>query len=163
VYDRGDQATKNVLEQRLTRKTGTFSDLPTGLRSYISSHPDEFKDYYEQRRHEVGLLKAVLRNLSSEDKRKLAAYYKQTGKLEPEKFSDIIAATHAATTGKRPRTVLEDDKAKKGGRFDLQRKIDEQDAYIHGGLTVTYEGGRDDDELYNSMSDLSVDDVLAFD
>jgi hypothetical protein len=62
VYDKGDAATRGVLEQKLSRKTNTFSDLPNGLRSYISKHQDEFKTYYETKRHAVGLLKAVLRN-----------------------------------------------------------------------------------------------------
>jgi hypothetical protein len=70
VYDRGDVTTRGILQETLSRKTGTISDIPSGYRQYINKHPDEFKDYFEQRRHEFGLLKAVLRNLSNDDKRR---------------------------------------------------------------------------------------------
>jgi hypothetical protein len=45
----------------------------------------------------------VLRNLSSDDKRNLQAYYIQNKTIEPEKFSDIIASFHADASAKRPR------------------------------------------------------------
>jgi hypothetical protein len=77
VYDRGDVTTRGILQETLSRKTGTISDIPSGYRQYINKHPDEFKDYFEQRRHEFGLLKAVLRNLSNDDKRRLQAYYNE--------------------------------------------------------------------------------------
>ena len=104
VYNQGDATTKQVLEHKLTRKTGTFSDLPTGLRSYISRNPDQFREYYQIRANEVGLLKAVLKNLSNDDKRKLREYYQENGKLEPEKFSDIIASHSSSPSSKRPRS-----------------------------------------------------------
>jgi hypothetical protein len=150
VYDKGDTATRNVLEQKITSKTGTFSDLPNGLRSYISKNPDQFKDYFEQRRHEVGLLKAVLRNLSNDDKQKLQTYYRQHGTLEPEKFSDIIA-TQSSSSSKRPRSALETPK--KGGsstsRFRLENKIDTSDHFFG-----------DDDILGGKLYDQSIDDIL---
>jgi hypothetical protein len=148
VYDKGNTATRNILEQKITRNTGTFSDLPNGLRSYISKNPDQFKDYYEQRRHEVGLLKAVLRNLSHDDKQKLQTYYRQHGKLEPEKFSDIIATQSSSSPSKRPRLAL--DQVKRGGtsRFRLENKIDTSGEFF------------DDDSL---MGDLSIDDAFQYD
>jgi hypothetical protein len=131
VYNQGDAATKQVLEHKLTRKTGTFSDLPTGLRSYISRNPDQFREYYQIRANEVGLLKAVLKNLSNDDKRKLREYYQENGKLEPEKFSDIIASHSSSPSSKRPRSVLE---SKTGGtsRFRLENRIDTPDEFFDG-------------------------------
>jgi hypothetical protein len=150
VYDKGDSATRNVLEQKITSKSGNFSDLPAGMRSYISKNPDQFKDYYETRRHEVGLLKAVLRNLSNDDKQKLQTYYRQHGKLEPENFSNIIA-TQSSSSSKRPRSALE--QPKKGGgntsRFRLENKIDTSDNFFG-----------DDDLLGVDLYDQSIDDIL---
>jgi hypothetical protein len=120
----------------LTRKTGTLSDIPSGYRQWISKNPDKFKDYFEQRRHEVGLLKSVLRNLSNEDKRKLQTYYDHHKTIEPEKFSDIIASFRETESPKRRRPV-----DKKGGRFNLEDRIDNLD----------------------SLQDLSISDVLDFD
>jgi hypothetical protein len=144
VYDNGNNATRNVLEQKITGKTNTFSDLPNGLRSYISKNPDEFKDYYEQRRHEVGLLRAVLRNLSNDDKQKLQNHYREHGKLEPEKFSDIIAS-QSSSSSKRPRSTLKTGGATES-RFRLENRIDTNGDFI---------GGR--------IYDQSLDDVLQFD
>jgi hypothetical protein len=81
----------------------------------------------------------VLRNLSSDDKRKLQAHYIQNKTIEPEKFSDIIASFHAdASSAKRPRA---EEPVKKGGRFNLEEN---QDSFYDG-------------------ADSSVDDVLDFD
>jgi hypothetical protein len=89
VYDKGGIVTRGILKETLTRKTNTISDIP------FRRTRTQFKDYFEQKRHELGLLKSVLRNLSSDDKRKLQAYYIQNKTIEPKKFSDIIASFHA--------------------------------------------------------------------
>jgi hypothetical protein len=141
VYDKGDIATRGILQETLTRKTNTISDIPSGYRQFISKNPDKFKDYFEQKRHELGLLKSVLRNLSSDDKRKLQAYYIQNKTIEPEKFSDIIASFHADASAKRPRA---EEPVKKGGRFNLEDRLYNQDSFYDG-------------------ADSSVDDVLDFD
>jgi hypothetical protein len=84
----------------------------------------------------------VLRNLSSDDKHKLQAYYVQNKTIEPEKFSDIIASFHAdASSAKRPRA---EQPVKKGGRFNLEDRLYNQDSFYDG-------------------ADSSVDDVLDFD
>jgi hypothetical protein len=84
----------------------------------------------------------VLRNLSSDDKRKLQAYYIQNTTIEPEKFSDIIASFHAdASSAKRSRA---EKPVKKGGRFNLEDRLYNQDSFSDG-------------------ADSSVDDVLDFD
>jgi hypothetical protein len=84
----------------------------------------------------------VLRNLSSDDKRKLQAYYIQNKTIEPEKFSDIIALFHAdASSAKQPRA---EEPVKKGGRFNLEDRLYNQDSFYDG-------------------ADSSVDDVLDFD
>jgi hypothetical protein len=71
-YSPGDA---HAITQDRRAQSATFP--PSGYRQYINKHPDEFKDYFEQRRHEFGLLKAVLRNLSNDDKRRLQAYYNE--------------------------------------------------------------------------------------
>jgi hypothetical protein len=86
-------------------------------------------------------LKSVLRNLSSDDKRKLQAYYIQNKTIEPEKFSDIIASFHADASAKRARA---EEPVKKGGRFNLEDRLYNQESFYDG-------------------ADSSVDDVLDFD
>jgi hypothetical protein len=149
VYDQGDAATKQVLEHKLTRKTGTFSDLLTGQRSYISRNPDQFREYYQIRANEVGLLKAVLKKLSNDDKRKLRDYYQENVKLEPEKFSDTIASHSSSPSSKRPRSLLE---SKTGGtnstsRFRLENRIDIQDEFFDGSDLMNGGGLYDQDVL----------------
>jgi hypothetical protein len=126
VHDRGSVITKGILAPSLTRRGAPTSDLPAGYRQYISNHPDQFKDYYEQRRHEVGLMKAVLRNLSSDDKRHLQEYYQEHKRIEPEKFSDIIRALPANNSSpKRQRAQVQDiSGGNQTNRFDLARKVD---------------------------------------
>jgi hypothetical protein len=143
VYDKGDIATRGILQETLTRKTNTISDIPSGYRQFISKNPFKFKDYFEQKRHEQGLLKSVLRNLSSDAKQKLQAYYIQNKTIEPEKFSDIIASFHAdvSSSSKRPRA---EQPVKNGGRFNLEDRLYNQDSFYDG-------------------ADSSVDDVLDFD
>jgi hypothetical protein len=141
VYDKGDIATRGILKEKLTWKPNTISDILSGYRQFISKNPDKSKEYFEQKRHELGLLKSVLRNLSSDDKRKLQAYYIQNKTIEPEKFGDIIASFHADASAKRPRA---EEPVKKGGRFNLEDRLYNQDSFYDG-------------------ADSSVDDVLDFD
>lgn len=144
VHDNGNEPTQAVLSVSLARKTNTFSDLPSGLRQYISHHPNQFKAYYEQRRHEVGLMKAVLRNLSRADKQKLQAYYDQNKRIEPEKFSQIVASSSSSSLGKRPRVDREPTSTTKGGgRFDLQQRVRDAEA----------EALRESDAYFVSVSD----------
>lgn len=146
VYEQGDQATKGILQQTVTKKTNTFSDLPSGLRSYISNHPDEFKDYYEQRRHEVGLMKAVLKNLSKADKQNLQAYYREHGKIEPDTVNAIISSSSSSESPqKRPRAQQPISKTG-GSRFDLLKRIADSE----------------ENDLVSSFADQSLDDVLDF-
>jgi hypothetical protein len=44
VYDKGDIATRGILQETLTRKTNTISDIPSGYRQFISKNPDKVKD-----------------------------------------------------------------------------------------------------------------------
>ena len=125
VHDRGNMQTQGILRPSLTRRGAPTSELPAGYRNYISNHPDEFKNYYEQRRHELGLMKAVLRNMSSDDKQRLQDYYRENKKIEPDKFSDIIRTLPSrATSPKRQRLPHVPDTVKGGSRFDLGAKVD---------------------------------------
>jgi hypothetical protein len=40
VYDKGDIATRGILQETLTRRTNTISDIPLGYRQFISKNPD---------------------------------------------------------------------------------------------------------------------------
>jgi hypothetical protein len=122
VYDRGDVATRGILEQTLSRKGNVLSGIPASYRNYISKNPDLFKNYFEQRRHELGLMKSVMNNLSNEDKRKLQQYYAANKTIEPEKFSEIIRGLQGSSTpSKRQRPPT------KGGRFNLEDRITNTD------------------------------------
>lgn len=67
-----------------------FSDIPSGLRHYINSNPGQFQKYYEERRQEMNLIKAVLNNLSGEEKASLSAYYAQNKSLPRAEFAKLF-------------------------------------------------------------------------
>ena len=143
VYDRGDIATRHILEPTLTRKGHILSGMPAGYRDYISKNPDKFKNYFEQRRHELGLMKSVMYNLSNDDKRKLQAYYATHKTIQPEKFSEIIASFHdtSGTPAKRSRPPATGGSK---GRFDLEQRLRDSELY----------------EQSFGMEDLSISEVL---
>ena len=88
VYENGDDKTKGLLGPTIENKS--FSDLPTGLKHYMSSHPSEFKNYYNQRRHELGLMRSVLRNLGPREKQILREYYSRNKSLDHKKMSELL-------------------------------------------------------------------------
>jgi hypothetical protein len=78
VYETGNAETQSILGLSVRGKS--FSDLPSGMKGYISQHPVHFRQYYQTRHHEVGLMKSVLANLSPQEKRKLKEYYREQHK-----------------------------------------------------------------------------------
>ena len=80
-----------ALRESAYRKTGNpalvspamhISDLPRGLKQYISEHPEEYEDYMEERKAEVEFLKSAHRNARR-------AWYRQRerSKVKPENGS----------------------------------------------------------------------------
>jgi hypothetical protein len=106
VFENGDQATRSTLERSVTRPGVSFSDLPSGLKHYISSNPSEFKNYYEERRHEVGLMRSVLKNLSTKEKKQLREYYQTHKKMDSDSFRQILEGKtdQSSTRSKRARS-----------------------------------------------------------
>ena len=47
----------------------------------MANYPDECKQYYDVKRHELGLMKSVLKSLSPEAKQEMMDYYKKHGKI----------------------------------------------------------------------------------
>lgn len=88
VYETGDADIRRVLAPSVVGKK--FTDLPSGLRSYIVAHPQEFKNYFQERRMELGMLKAVLRNLTNEQKETLRRHYQASRTLTADDFSRVL-------------------------------------------------------------------------
>jgi hypothetical protein len=125
-----------------------MSGIPAGYRDYISKNPEKFKDYFEQRRHELGLMKSVMKSLSNEDKRRLQEYYDTHKRIEPEKFSEIIASLQSnSAASKRQRPTVGGK-----GRFDLeQRARNDEELYDSADL----------EELTSQFGDQSINDVIG--
>ena len=63
VYENStDSRVKAIMAPSVIGKT--LSDLPSGIRSYMVSHPAQFKTYFDARHHELGLMKAVMKSLT---------------------------------------------------------------------------------------------------
>lgn len=103
------QVFENTNNPLLATKPGqAFSDLPSGLKGYISSNPDEFKKYFETRHHEVGLMKSVLKAMTPMEKKQRTEHYKETKHIESQTLKDIFGNV---PPGKRK-------KGKTGGQLD---------------------------------------------
>jgi hypothetical protein len=77
------------------------------MKGYISQHPDHFRQYYQTRHHEVGLMKSVLANLSPQEKRKLKEYYREHKKVDANTLKLILglesAPSVSSSSSKRSR------------------------------------------------------------
>ena len=88
---------KQLLQRSIERRQ--FADIPSGLKHYMTTHPSDFKNYYNQRRHELGLMKSVLRNLSSHERQLLRDYYIQNKGMQPRNMFDIISrSAHSSSS-----------------------------------------------------------------
>jgi hypothetical protein len=96
VYETGNAQTRAVLGPSVVGKS--FSDLPTNMKQYVSSHPDEFRQYYQQRHHEVGLMKSVLANLSPQEKQKLKEYYREHKKVDSATLKSILGLESSSSS-----------------------------------------------------------------
>jgi hypothetical protein len=83
------------LKSLLVSKSTTFTDLPTGLRTYMKRNPTEFKNYYNERRHELALIKAVMKNLAPHEKDALKRHYEEQKSLSFEDFQDVITKSRS--------------------------------------------------------------------
>jgi hypothetical protein len=91
VYENGDANTRALLATSVANKA--FSDLPAGLNRYINSHPDEFRELYENRRTELAMMRAVMKNLSTTERDALNQYYKSNKNMDARALSSIISDT----------------------------------------------------------------------
>jgi hypothetical protein len=130
-----DENFKKALFPTINNPHFHASDLPSGLKHYIQMYPSEFRHYFDERRHELGLLKSVLRTMSPEAKRELRHYYQQHGKVNQQEFMDLIRAPKKRTLG------LGEEQA---NMFDLV----EQDTY-------------DDDAVSTISSDTTITSILG--
>jgi hypothetical protein len=85
-----DDVLREALRPSVTNPQNSFSDLPSGLRSYIRSNPSEFASYVEERKQELRLLRSALRNMPIEEKQRLRAYFSQHKTIPLREFSSII-------------------------------------------------------------------------
>ena len=100
VYEKTrDPELKQALHPTISNPRFYASDLPSGLRQYIQRFPTEFRQYFDERRHELGLLKAVLRSLSPEAKRELRQRYQQQGKIDQPQLMELIQAPKKRKVG----------------------------------------------------------------
>jgi len=90
------------------------------LKHYISNNPQEFKNYFNERRHELGLMKSVLRNLTPGQKVSLRAHYEQQKQMSAQDFYRLASLP--------PPTISKTNK-----RTRKRNKIGQGESY-HGGI-----------------------------
>jgi hypothetical protein len=94
VYQNTTDATlRTALGPTINNPKTYFSDLPTGLRSYIKFHPTEFKNYFDERKYELKLIKSVLKNLSPEDKTALRRHFQEQKNITFEDFQRLVSSS----------------------------------------------------------------------
>ena len=92
VYERtSDAHTRTVLAPSVSGKS--FSDLPSGIRHYIVSNPSQFKAYFDTRRHELGMMKSVLKTLTPEQKDSLRTVYADRKGVSSADVSRMLGLT----------------------------------------------------------------------
>jgi len=92
VYDqtKGNKL-KQVLSPTVNSNWYSANDLPTGLKHYIANNPNQFKSYFNERRHELGLMKAVLQNLTPTQKQTLRQHYEEQKQMTAKDFQAMIS------------------------------------------------------------------------
>ena len=84
------------------------------------------KDYFDQRRHELGLMRSVLKGLSAPDKQKLRAHFQSKKRMDPESFQRILAGDQPSGA-KRQRPIAPLPKVAQGGCTGCRREPSEYD------------------------------------
>jgi hypothetical protein len=88
-----DEALRTALGRTIHNPKSSFSDLPTGLRRYIKLHPTEFKNYFDERKYELKLIKSVLKNLSPQDNTALRRHFQQQQNMTFEDFQRLVSSS----------------------------------------------------------------------
>ena len=101
-----DPELKEALQASVLNPRNGFSDLPSGLRSYIRSNPSEFASYVEERKQELRLLRSVLRNMPIQEKQRLRAYFSRHKDIPLQTFSAIIRGEDVPATRGQKRPVV---------------------------------------------------------
>ena len=131
-----DDALKQALEKTVRSRSHRPSDLPSGLRYYMKTHPSEFKTYYEERRHEMGLMRAIIKSLDETEKSQLRRFFKEKKRLTSQDFMMILGGPKEGSPvaqrslkrkkvhgrGEEPRKPWADTAA--GHMFDLDNRSD---------------------------------------
>ena len=110
-----DKQLQEVLRPSVMNPNTSFSDLPSGLRGYIRTHPSEFANYVQERKNELRLLRSVLRNMPLPEKQRLRAYFSQNKNIPFEQFTKIIRGQPIEESKKRVRGRGEPD-------FNIRRR-----------------------------------------
>jgi len=102
VYDNtSNQLVKAALEPTVVSKWYSANDIPSGLKAYIGKHPSEFKNYFSERRHELGLMKAVLRNMTPGQKQSLREYYQEQKDMNASDLQKLLTPTKKGRTKRK--------------------------------------------------------------
>ena len=120
-------------------------------------HPAEFKNYFDERGHELNLIKSVMRNLNPGEKRALREHFQQEKKMTFDDFQRLVGLEKV----RQGRVEGRGERPAKGGKnpFDLKRRQKEGEwDPIRGGWESTPE--IEDDLLSVSTNDTSFSDLL---
>jgi hypothetical protein len=139
----GEHTQNPVLKSALLSTTTGFNDLPSGLRTFIKRNPTEFKNYFQERRHELNLIKSVMKNLAPAEKQALQNFYRQSKNLTFEDFQGVINKTRQPIVGR--------------GTSKITGGCDKPNC------TCDKKGGQEDDLLSNYSHDTNFTDLLNFD
>jgi hypothetical protein len=92
-YSTSDPTLHAALAPTVNNPKTYFSDLPTGLRRYIKLPPTEFKNYFDERKYELKLIKSVLKNLSAQDKTALRRHFQEQKNMTFEDFQRLVSSS----------------------------------------------------------------------
>jgi hypothetical protein len=143
-YSTSNPTLRAALAPTITNPKTSFSDLPTGLRRYIKLHPTEFKNYFDERKYELKLIKSVLNNLSPQDKTDLRRHFQEQKNMTFEDFQRLVSSRG------------EERKVKRKTRGGHQTEYPFE-------LIKSRNLTEDDDLLTVSTNDTSVSDLIASD
>ena len=74
----------------LSLKYINLNNLPSGLKSYMSRHPQEFMQQNRELQSHRKLANAILRSMKSDQLSRLQTHIDQNKQFDPKKFSEII-------------------------------------------------------------------------
>jgi hypothetical protein len=88
-----NDALRNALSN--TVSNGRLSSLPQGLKHYISSNPNEFRQYYEDRTREMNLIHMVVNSMTPQEKDRLLDMYSKDGTIPKGEFGKLFNVENA--------------------------------------------------------------------